>query len=121
MNSYELSLTAPSRQRVYRFHHLGTEGHPPYLHRHSQQTLCRHVSCSVKLLRSSQSSSQSTAPFELPIAISYVKGRELLRLPGTVVRVILGSDPYSTAYQALRFSPYAWEVVVRVHTKQPVP
>ncbi len=23
MNSYELSLTAPSRQRVYRFHHLG--------------------------------------------------------------------------------------------------
>jgi hypothetical protein len=35
--------------------------------------------------------------------------------------VILGSDPYSTAYRALRFSPYAREVVVRVHTKQPVP
>ena len=25
MNSYELSLTAPSRQRVYRFHHLGKQ------------------------------------------------------------------------------------------------
>ena len=24
MNSYELSLTTPSRWRVYRFHHLGT-------------------------------------------------------------------------------------------------
>ena len=25
MNSYELALTTPSRWRVYRFHHLGTE------------------------------------------------------------------------------------------------
>ncbi len=26
MNSYELSLTAPSRPRVYQFHHLGSPG-----------------------------------------------------------------------------------------------
>ena len=38
MNSYELSLTAPSRQRVYRFHHLGTEGHLPT----STGTLSKH-------------------------------------------------------------------------------
>ena len=31
MNSYELSLTAPSRQRVYRFHHLGKQIFSPPL------------------------------------------------------------------------------------------